>query len=154
MVVVHYVITFFATNLHQSAPNLTFNMDIAGIMSFLLKMFGITPTPTADGAFTPSKFAIKMMTSAKTDFDGGAYNSPYNGRKQLRILMVCTQEGNMIMTNGKKFSTGNHPVEVGLPMLHLRNAGFQIDVVSPTGAPVIFEEWAMPGRHYYRHNEL
>ena len=52
---------------------------------------------------------------------------------------------NEVMDNGKKFSTGNHPVEVGLPMLHLLNAGFKIDVVTPTGAPVMFEEWAMPG---------
>ena len=50
----------------------------------------------------------------------------------------------MVMANGKKFSTGNHPVEMGLPMLHLLNAGFKIDVVTPTGAPAIIEQWAMP----------
>ena len=54
----------------------------------------------------------------------------------------------MVMANGKKFSTGNHPVEMGLPMLHLLNAGFEIDVVTPTGAPVIIEDWAMPGRQF------
>ena len=58
--------------------------------------------------------------------------------------MVCTEERNMTMANGKKFSTGNHPVEMGLPMLHLLNAGFEIDVVTPTGAPVAIEMWAMP----------
>ena len=114
-------------------------------MSFLQKMLGTAPTPTTDGAFSPSKFSLRMATSAKTDFDGGIYESPYNGSKQLRILMVCTQERNMVMANGKKFSTGNHPVEMGLPMLHLLNAGFQIDVVTPTGEPACIEEWAMPG---------
>ncbi len=58
--------------------------------------------------------------------------------------MICTEERNMTMANGKKFSTGNHPVEMGLPMLHLINAGFEIDIVTPTGAPVAIEEWAMP----------
>ena len=131
-------------------------MDFSGIMSFLLKVLGLAPTPTADGAFSPSKFALKMVTFANaiTDFDGAVYENPYNSSKQLRILMVCTQERNMVMANGKKFSTGNHPVEVGLPMLHLMNAGFKIDVVTPTGAPVILEEWAMPGRQFNRHLDL
>jgi len=113
-------------------------------MSFLQKMIGTAPTPTHDGTYTPSKFAMKMGVPAKTDYDGGHYDNPYRGEKQLRILMVCTQERNMVMANGKKFSTGNHPVEMGLPMLHLLNAGFKIDVVTPTGAPAIIEQWAMP----------
>lgn len=50
----------------------------------------------------------------------------------------------MTMANGKKFSMGNHPVEMELPMLHLMNAGFEIDVVPPSGAPVAIEAWAMP----------
>ncbi|WP_281856790.1 DJ-1/PfpI family protein [Litoreibacter halocynthiae] len=58
--------------------------------------------------------------------------------------MICTEERDMMMANRKKFSTGNHPVEMGLPMLHLMNAGFEIDIVTPTGAPVAIEEWAMP----------
>ena len=62
--------------------------------------------------------------------------------------MVCTQDRNMVMANGKRFSTGHNPVEMGLPMLHLINAGFEIDVVTPTGAPAIIEQWAMPGREF------
>lgn len=58
--------------------------------------------------------------------------------------MICTEERNMTMANGKKFSTGDHPVEMALPMLHFINAGFEIDVVTPTGAPVAIEIWAMP----------
>jgi molecular chaperone Hsp31 and glyoxalase 3 len=58
--------------------------------------------------------------------------------------MVCTEERNMVMANGTKFSTGNHPVEIALPMLHLLNAGFEVDVVTPTGAAAKIEMWAMP----------
>ncbi|SDL68019.1 glyoxalase III HchA [Aliiruegeria lutimaris] len=107
------------------------------------RLLGIAPKPTADGAFSPSPLAIKLGTSSTTDYDGGAYAKPYTGAKN-RVLMICTEERNMTMANGKKFSTGNHPVEMGLPMLHLMNAGFEIDVVTPTGAPVAIEAWAMP----------
>ena len=48
------------------------------------------------------------------------------------------------MKNGKMFSTGNHPVEALLPMLHLRNAGFEFEIATPTGKPVVFEMWAYP----------
>lgn len=107
------------------------------------KLLGIAPTPTDDGAFSPSRFALKLATSPKTDFDGTVYQNPYKEGK-LKILMICTEEKNMTMANGKKFSTGNHPVEMMLPMLHLRNAGFDIDIVTPTGKSVQIEMWAMP----------
>lgn len=112
-------------------------------MSFLRKLFKAAPTPTNDGAFAPSPLALKLATSPKTDYDGGAYAAPYKGGNK-RVLMVCTEQRNMSMANGKTFSTGNHPVEMGLPMLHFLAAGFQIDIVTPTGAPVIIEDWAMP----------
>jgi molecular chaperone Hsp31 and glyoxalase 3 len=112
-------------------------------MSFFRKLIGAAPTPTADGAFEPSSLALKLATSATTDFDGGIYDAPCAG-KNHRVLMVCTEERDMVMANGKRFSTGNHPVEMGLPMLHLLNAGFEVDVVTPTGAPAKIEMWAMP----------
>ena len=49
----------------------------------------------------------------------------------------------MAMPNGKKFSTGNPPVEMALPMLHFLSAGFEIDLITPTGVPVALEMWAM-----------
>lgn len=112
-------------------------------MSILRKLFGAAPTPAEDGAFSPSPLALKLATSSKTDYDGGAYDNPYEGG-QLRVLIVCTEERDMVMANGKTFSTGNHPVELGVPMLHLLAAGFAIDIVTPNGAPVKIEEWAMP----------
>lgn len=111
-------------------------------MSFIKKIFGIAPTPTQDGAFAPSPLALKMATSDTTDFENIQYKNKYQGNK--KILMVCTEERNMTMANGKKFSTGNHPVEMMVPMLHLKNAGFDIDVFTPTGKSVKIEMWAMP----------
>ena len=104
---------------------------------------GLALKEVEDGAFSPSPLALKLATSSKTDFDGTVYQNPYKGGK-LKVLMVCTEERNMTMANGKKFSTGNHPVEMLLPMLHLRNAGFDIDIVTPTGKSVKIEMWAMP----------
>lgn len=112
-------------------------------MSLLKKLFRAAPTPIAENAFQPSPLALKLATSPKTDYDGGAYTQPYTGGDK-RVLMVCTEERHMTMANGQKFSTGNHPVEMGLPMLHLLSAGFEIDIITPTGAPVVIEDWAMP----------
>ncbi len=111
-------------------------------MNILKKLFGIAPQPTENGAFIPSKLALKLATSDKTDFDKITYGNKYQGNK--KILMVCTEERYMTMKNGKKFSTGNHPVEMLLPMLHLKNAGFDIDIYTPTGQSVKIEMWAMP----------
>ncbi len=66
------------------------------------------------------------------------------GHHRKKILVIFTEQKNMTMQNGKEFSTGNHPVEALLPMLHLRDAGFEFDIATPTGKPVVFEMWAMP----------
>ena len=120
-------------------------IGLAGFLILAFIAFYITskPTATADGAFIPSPFALKLATSSTTDFDNTKYENPHTGNK--KVLMVCTEERNMTMANGKKFSTGNHPVEMMLPILHLKNAGFDVDVVTPTGKSVKIEMWAMPG---------
>ena len=119
-------------------------LTIASIIILTIITLYITsrPTSTEDGAFSPSPLALKLATSSTTDFDNTSYENKYTGNK--KVLMICTEERNMTMANGKKFSTGNHPVEMMLPMLHLRNAGFDIDIVTPTGKPVKIEMWAMP----------
>lgn len=43
------------------------------------------------------------------------------------------------MKNGTYFSTGYHPVEAFLPMLHLKNAGFDFEIATPTGKPAVFD---------------
>lgn len=46
------------------------------------------------------------------------------------------------MENGKLFSTGNHPIEALVPMLHLKNTELDFEIIPPTGKPVVFEMWA------------
>ena len=112
------------------------------LLAFITIYLTTRPTSTEDGAYIPSPLALKLATSPTTDFDNTKYENPYTGNK--KVLMVCTEERNMTMANGKKFSTGNHPVEMLVPALHLRNAGFDVEIVTPTGKPVKIEMWAMP----------
>ncbi|MEM8856911.1 MAG: glyoxalase III HchA [Chloroflexota bacterium] len=108
----------------------------------LKKLLGIAPKLEADGSYSPSKFALRMATVDITDYEHISYNK-YSGKK-TKILVICTEQKNMEMQNGKLFSTGNHPVESLLPMLHLKNAGFDFEIATPTGKPAVFEMWAMP----------
>ncbi|CAO1620803.1 unnamed protein product [Sympodiomycopsis kandeliae] len=85
-----------------------------------------------------------MSTDRKpTDFDGANYPSKYTGGK-WKILLIATQERYLPVKDGKFFSTGNHPVETLLPLLHLDAAGFEIDIATLTGEPAKFEQWAFP----------
>ena len=108
----------------------------------LKKILGFAPKLEADGSYSPSKMALKMGVSKKTDFENITYKK-YEGEKS-KILVIFTEEKNLKMKNGKYFSTGNHPVEALLPMLHLKNAGFEFQIATPTGKPVAFEMWAFP----------
>jgi molecular chaperone Hsp31 and glyoxalase 3 len=108
----------------------------------LKKLFGFAPKLESDGSYSPSKMALKMGVSDTTDFENKAYEK-YAGKKS-KILVIFTEEKNLKMKNGKFFSTGNHPVEALLPMLHLKNAGFEFEIATLTGKPVIFEMWAFP----------
>ena len=110
----------------------------------LKKIRGIAPKLEMDGSYSPSKVALRLATADLTDFDNSTYQK-YQGKKS-KILVLFTEEKNMKMKNGKLFSTGNHPVEALLPMLHLNHAGFEFDIVTPTGKPVVFEMWAFPKR--------
>ncbi|MCA3924140.1 MAG: protein deglycase HchA, partial [Burkholderia sp.] len=79
------------------------------------------PDPAEDNAFFPSPYSLSQYTSSKTDFDGADYPNPYTGGK-WKVLMIATDERYVLMTNGKMFSTGNHPVEMLLPMHHMDKA--------------------------------
>lgn len=102
-----------------------------------------TPDPAEDNAFFPSPYSLSQFTSAKTDLDGAEYPEPYQGGR-WKVLMIATDERYLLMDNGTMFSTGNHPVEMLLPMYHLSQAGFDIDVATLSGNPVKLELWAMP----------
>lgn len=110
-------------------------------------MTELSKKPVADraehNAFFPSDYSLTQYTSKVTDFDGFKFDKVYNGGK-YKVLMIATDERYIEMKNGKLFSTGNHPVEMLLPMLHMHHAGFEIDVATLSGNPVKLEIWAMP----------
>ncbi len=108
----------------------------------LKKILGIAPKLEADGTYSPSKLALKLGVPAKTDFENISYTK-YKGKRK-KVLVIFTEQKDMKMQNGKVFSTGNHPVEALLPMLHLKNAGFDFEIATPTGKPVVLEMWAFP----------
>lgn len=105
-------------------------------------ILGIAPKLESDGSYSPSKLALKLATKQKTDYEYVVYKKYYG--KKSKILVIFTEQKNMKMQNGKLFSTGNHPVEALLPMMHLKNAGFSFEIVTPTGKPVVFEMCAFP----------
>ena len=120
---------------------------VIGLVSVLMLAFValyVTSRPQieADGSYKPSKLALKLATAKKTDFENITYPK-YQGKKS-KVLVIFTEQKNLKMKNGKLFSTGNHPVEALLPMLHLKNAGFEFEIATPTGKPVVFEMWAFP----------
>ncbi len=110
----------------------------------LKSLLGIAPHEEADGSFSPSTLALKLSTSDTTDYEELAYEA-YRGPRS-KVLVVFTERKNMTMENGLQFSTGNHPVEALLPMLHLKKAGFTFEIATPSGLPVVFEMWAMPSK--------
>ncbi len=79
------------------------------VVAFISIYMSARPTSTSDGAFIPSPLALKLATVSTTDFDHTIYERPYKGSS--KVLMVCTEERNMVMANGKAFSTGNHRSE-------------------------------------------
>ncbi len=110
----------------------------------LKRIFGIAPKQEEDGSYSPSRLGLRIGTVSKTNYSEPGYQ-PYRG-KTSRILILFTEQKHMKMKNGKRFSTGNHPVESLVPMLHLQQAGFTFDIVTPSGKPVVFEMWAFPNQ--------
>jgi len=112
------------------------------ILAFITLYFTSRPNLEDDGSYSPSSLALTLGTVSKTDFEDIKYKK-YQGDKS-KILVIFTEHKNLEMKNGKMFSTGNHPIEALVPMLHLKNAGFDFEIVTPTGKPVVFEMWAFP----------
>lgn len=111
------------------------------MVNVLKNLLGLTPKLTDDGAYDPSPLALKLATSDVTDYEEIEYSKL---DKKYKILILCSEQTNVPMTNGTYFSSGNHPVETLVPMLHLQSAGFDFEIATPTGQPVKFEMWAMP----------
>ncbi|SEB27065.1 MULTISPECIES: glyoxalase III HchA [unclassified Mycobacterium] len=103
-----------------------------------------TPDPVEDNAFLPSPYSLSQYTQSKTDFDGVKHENAYTGGR-WKVLMIATEERYVLCENDKMFSTGNHPVEMLLPLHHIMAAGFDVDVATVAGYPAKLELWAMPG---------
>jgi len=104
--------------------------------------------PSADttehNAYFPSPHSLSQYTTATTDFDGLATDrNAYDGGR-WKVLVVASEQRYLLMNNGTLFSTGNHPVETFLPLHHILEAGFDVEVATLTGAPVKLEWWAFP----------
>ena len=117
-------------------------MNIQDLLDKAKDTLGLEPQETEAGIYIPSTSSLKLAAPSKTNYDNTEYDTPYTGKK--KILMVCTEEQYMTMENGNKFDTGNHPVEMMVPLLHFKKAGFEVDVFTPTGDAVKVEQWAMP----------
>lgn len=110
------------------------------------KILGLAPTKEKNGAgYIPSligrKFGVDKVSGYKeSNFNG----KKYSGNK--KVLVLCTEERYFEMANGKLFSTGNNVQETMVPLMHLSNAGFAFDVVTPTGKSAILEEWSVPAK--------
>lgn len=104
-------------------------------------LFGLMPTPDSSGeGYEPSPLSKILAIDKKTDYKKVDFSKKYSGEK--KILVICTEERYMLMENGKKFSSGNHPVEISQPLMVLEDAGFKFDVATPTGKPACIEMWA------------
>lgn len=100
------------------------------------------PDPAEHNAFFPSEYSLSQYVPPKTDFDGVRRPGAYTGSK--KFLMIAADERYLLMKNGEFFSTGNHPVEMLLPLHHMAETGFDVDVATVSGNPVKLELWAMP----------
>ncbi len=95
------------------------------------------------GAFAPSWLTQTLFCPDVSDYDHTVYPGKLNAPAP-KVLVIATEQRDLAMTNGKKFSTGNHPVEMLVPMLHLAAAGFGFDIATLSGKPAVLEMWAMP----------
>lgn len=101
------------------------------------------PDPARQGAFLPSPFSLGQFVPARTGAERVSY-PPLPAGARHKVLVVCTDQRYMTMANGALFSTGNHPVETLLPMYHLDQAGYTLEIATPSGESAKLEMWAMP----------
>ena len=104
-------------------------------MNFIRRMLGIAPTSEGDGrGYIPSPLGLFLGVDKKS----GYQPTDFRGRKYVgdkKVMVLCTEERYLEMTSGVLFSTGQNVQETTVPLMHLVDAGFDFDVVTPTGAP-------------------
>lgn len=110
-------------------------------------MTTVSTSPVPDraehNAFFPSEYSLGQYVPKKTDFDGAA-GAPRVASGPRKILTIAVDERYLPTQGGRLFSTGNHPVETLLPLMHLLAAGYQVEVATLSGNLAKFEMWAMP----------
>ena len=100
------------------------------------------PDQAEHEAYFPSEFSLGQYVSPKSDFADAVKHTVSSGPR--KVLLIATDERYLPVEDGKLFSTGNHPVETLLPVMHLVEAGYEIDVATPSGLMAKFELWAFP----------
>lgn len=112
--------------------------------SWIKRIFGMAPSAEKDGqGFIPSPLGLFLGVDSKSGYKPANFNGrKYSGDK--KILVLCTEERYLEMTSGVLFSTGQNVQETTVPLMHLVDAGFDFDVVTPTGKPAILEQWSIP----------
>ncbi|MHA0289871.1 glyoxalase III HchA [Mycobacterium sp. C3-094] len=101
------------------------------------------PDEAEDNAFFPSPYSLTQYVPPRTDFDRVEHQGAYTGGR-WKILTIAAEERYLLCKNGVLFSTGNHPVETLLPLHHLMEAGFEVEIATVTGYPAKLELWALP----------
>lgn len=102
------------------------------------------PDAAEHDAWFPSEFSLSQYVPPKTDYEPAEPGTVVNGPR--KILMIATDERYLPVEGGKLFSTGNHPVETLLPVMHLVQAGFEVEVATPSGLMAKLELWAFPAK--------
>ncbi|WP_253705444.1 hypothetical protein [Brachybacterium sp. P6-10-X1] len=64
----------------------------------------------------------------RTDFNGADH--PETTAARRKVLLIGADERYLRVGGDRFFSTGNHPVETLLPVLHLQAAGYEIEVAT------------------------
>ncbi len=111
--------------------------------NFFTRMIGIAPTPEPNGkGVIPSRLGLRLGVARKSGYEPADFGRSYAGDR--KVLVLCTEERYLQMTNGALFSTGHNVQETAVPLMHLTAAGFDFDMVTPTGAPAVLEKWSEP----------
>lgn len=102
--------------------------------------------PTRDqaenNAFFPSPYSLGAYVPPMSDYDRTEHEKATGTRR--KVLLIGADERYLKVQNGRLFSTGNHPVETLVPVLHLEAAGYEIEVATSSGNPMKYEFWAFP----------
>ncbi len=115
-------------------------------MNPMKRLVGMAPTPDETGrGYIPSPLGRLLGVAKKSGFEPVDFAGRADDGDQ-KILVLCTEDRYFEMTNGALFSTGQNAQETAVPLMHLGAAGFDFDVVTPTGAPAVIEEWSVPSK--------